>query len=1370
MFQHFRRSLTALALLLSLQTAMAQDYTRDGIEYTKVGDSVLQVTGAADDLVNAIIANSIDGMPVTSIGEKAFYQIVTLKNVIIPEGITSIGKRAFRGCTVLSNVTLPASITSLGDYAFYDCGNNGTMLGITLCGTTPCTLGKQVFDKTNNCTISVPSGCADTYKAASGWSSYSSRIQAIARYSYYYYNGVKYYANTDSTARVYGTSDINASTLAHLVIPETAMGYKVTGIWSDAFHNSTTLKSIALPSSVTGISGGAFYECDSLTSVEIPSSVTSIGSYAFYDCDRLSSVTLNEGLKTISVGAFYNCSNLSSITIPSTVISIQDYAFRYEGTTEVILLGTTPCSLSTSDPFYSNVKIYVPYNTVYTYQTTPGWMNYAERIEKYYTGLEFAVSGVRYRVTSDLTQTVDVIGNVAKQMSRNLVLPADVLGYTVSNIAASAFEGCNTLQSIQVLAATPTKLGEKAFDNTNDCPIFVPTGSVEMFKAAKGWSDYATRIVGFATGTTFTVHGIDYRVSSSEQLTAEVIGASTSYIAIPTDVLGYQVTAVAAEAFADRTDIVSVSIGNKVTAIGKGAFAGCSGMESVAISESIATIADSAFYGCDGLTSLTLPSSTSQIGTMAFYGCSGLESITIGNETPCTLGAAAFDKTNECTIYVPFVGVETYKSTEVWKEYADRYESISGVGTEFTYNGIHYCIISETPKNIAVIEGSEQLAEINIPETVLGYTVTEIGEYAFEGFDKTLSILLPATITKIGESALAECKALTTFIIPENVTELADDIFGQCYGLNYIAMMNATPCTFGDGVFDNTNDCALYVPAAGFETYKAADGWSEYADRMVAMYEAGFEFTTDSVHYRVTSGLDFTVEVTGSSSSGLVIPGNVYHGESSFLIDGITDKAFMGRTDLEYIKVLAAVPCSMGDSVFHNSGDCHILVPALSLNDYKQAEGWSDYADRMGILLNADNTLTVDNVIYRKVSADDDRILYAYGRVSGVTEITIHGKIFDYYEVQSVRSYAFRNNTTLQKVTIEEGVQTIGQNAFQNCSGLTSLTLPEGLKSIDNMAFEYCSALTSITLPTSIETFSRAFRSCTGLTSITLPDGLKTISTYAFAGCTGLTSLTLPESLQTIEDRAFYNCTGLTEIHAQMSSPATLNSTNTFYNCYTAKLYVPMNSVNEYRSTGGWSNFSNIGAQTSISAAKYATLYADYNISIPEGVEAYYGTLNADSSVVTLYQLSSVIPANTGVILYAEAGTYDMMYTSTSATTVSNNALSGVLRETPVTGFTGNIYTLAIESKGLGFYHYTGSTLAANKAFIEWGVAGEEGTAQKKSIRVEIAQQSTGIEDVTIESQVVEAEGIYDLYGRKVDEIKTPGIYVKDGKRIMIRK
>ena len=115
-----------LTIMMCAQGVKAQDYTVDGITYT-LSNGEWSVIGCSETLVDALIKESIDGHPVTSIGEKAFYQIETLKNVLIPETVTKIGKRAFRGCTLLSNITLPESITHLDDYAFYNCGNNGLL-------------------------------------------------------------------------------------------------------------------------------------------------------------------------------------------------------------------------------------------------------------------------------------------------------------------------------------------------------------------------------------------------------------------------------------------------------------------------------------------------------------------------------------------------------------------------------------------------------------------------------------------------------------------------------------------------------------------------------------------------------------------------------------------------------------------------------------------------------------------------------------------------------------------------------------------------------------------------------------------------------------------------------------------------------------------------------------------------------------------------------------------------------------------------------------------------------------------------------------------------------------------------------------------
>lgn len=91
---------------------------------------------------------------VESIGEKAFLSNTYLTSAIIPDNITSIGNSAFSGCSSLESVTVLS--------------------------TAPPTLGTSVFNSTSsNLVIYVPAESVDTYKAATNWSSYASKIQAI---------------------------------------------------------------------------------------------------------------------------------------------------------------------------------------------------------------------------------------------------------------------------------------------------------------------------------------------------------------------------------------------------------------------------------------------------------------------------------------------------------------------------------------------------------------------------------------------------------------------------------------------------------------------------------------------------------------------------------------------------------------------------------------------------------------------------------------------------------------------------------------------------------------------------------------------------------------------------------------------------------------------------------------------------------------------------------------------------------------------------------------------------------------------------------------------------------------------------------------
>ena len=65
----------------------------------------------------------------------------------------------------------------------------------------------------------------------------------------------------------------------------------------------------------------------------------------------------------------------------------------------------------------------------------------------------------------------------------------------VTFINGNAFYGCRSLTSVTVKALTPPTLGDDAFDGTSSSlVIYVPSASVDAYKASSGWSDYASRI------------------------------------------------------------------------------------------------------------------------------------------------------------------------------------------------------------------------------------------------------------------------------------------------------------------------------------------------------------------------------------------------------------------------------------------------------------------------------------------------------------------------------------------------------------------------------------------------------------------------------------------------------------------------------------------------------------------------------------------------------------------------------------------------------------------------------------------------------------------------------------------------------------
>ena len=182
-----------------------------------------------------------------------------------------------------------------------------------------------------------------------------------------------------------------------------------------------------------------------------------------------------------------------------------------------------------------------------------------------------------------------------------------------------------------------------------------------------------------------------------------------------------------------------------------------------------------------------------------------------------------------------------------------------------------------------------------------------------------------------------------------------------------------------------------------------------------------------------------------------------------------------------------------------------------------------------------------------------------------------------------------------------------------------------------------------------------------------------------------------------------------------------------------------------------------------ISAAKYATFYAPVAVEVAEDVTAYTVSIN-EGGWADLNEIEGgVIPANTGVVLYSEtAGTYNFAITE-DVEAIDGNALRGSAATTYYTT-AGTYYALARVAGEVGFYKdaFNNSRFQNNshKAYL---YIANQSNVSFFGFR---GEGTTGVEEVEIRN---EKEEIFDLSGRRVNEITATGIYVVGGRKVLVK-
>ena len=440
----------------------------------------------------------------------------------------------------------------------------------------------------------------------------------------------------------------------------------------------------------------------------------------------------------------------------------------------------------------------------------------------------------------------------------------------------------------------------------------------------------------------------------------------------------------------------------------------------------------------------------------------------------------------------------------------------------FQYDGLYYNITSSSAYTVEVGGAESSITTVIIPETVTyegtTYSVTSIGESAFEWCSSLASVTIPNSVMGIVNRAFYRCSSLTSVTIGNSVMGIGDEAFCGCSSLTSITIPNSV-MGIGDWAFGSCDDLtSVTIPNSVTSIGNAAFGSCDALSSIVV--ESG-NSTYDS-RENCNAIIETATNTLVVGCKNTTIPNSV---------TSIGESAFGGCDALTSVTIPNSVT-SIGELAF---SFCTSLT-SITIPESVTSIGNNAFAYC--------SSLPVEN-----------NLRYA-----------------DTYLVEAV-------DNTLSIYSIKDGTKWIGSIAFLNCRSLTSITIPNSVTSIGDGAFWGCESLTSVTIPNSVTSIgTQAFEYCSSLTSVTIGNSVTSIGERAFYLCYALTSVTIPNSVTSIGEGAFGGCDALKTVICEAIEVPELLGGYVFYDMplSEATLYVPAQSLDDYKAAEQWKEFGTI--------------------------------------------------------------------------------------------------------------------------------------------------------------------------------------------------
>lgn len=493
--------------------------------------SVMEVAIESPQPDNVVYYTSTDGSLVYANEEKIDATIVSNDYVdgvgvlTFNSPLTTLGRSAFVSST-LKTISLPPSVISVAPRAFDDCNNLQKFEG---------KYGEDRCLVIANELVSFAPGGITEYKTPDG-------ISSIGEYAFYGCSGLTTLIVSEGVETI-GERACEFSGLVNLVLPETLREV------GNRFLSGTNVSSLSLPSKVQNISD--INHLERLNAIEINNPIPASISANAFGTDHTYPIYIPAGTLSLYSSAWPDYANrlreksssplniINYTTTDGSKVSLESGFGSY-------MLPIWEQNESILSHTYGEMVFYAPVTEI------PHDTFLRSKLKSITLPSSVTVLGGNCFEESDLESIVlsdwiEEISSCSFYECHNLNtinLPEGLIsiGYqsfydctslstitipkSVKKIGKYAFQACSGLISVTVNAIIPPAGGEGMFIGTNDCPIYVPEDSVNDYKQAEYWSDYADRIQAIPSSSIPVPEAVDLGLPSGIKWASFNLGAS----------------------------------------------------------------------------------------------------------------------------------------------------------------------------------------------------------------------------------------------------------------------------------------------------------------------------------------------------------------------------------------------------------------------------------------------------------------------------------------------------------------------------------------------------------------------------------------------------------------------------------------------------------------------------------------------------------------------------------------------------------------------------------------------------------------------------------------------------------------------------